>query len=81
MIHESDMLLDRRRLARRLALWRAIAIVAVVAVALAIVDQFGGLVARDHVARLGHPRGSGCGCSPRGSEKAKGGPQSLEVAI
>ncbi len=52
MIHDSDMLLDRRRLVRRLALWRVIAIAAAVAVALAIVGQFGGLVARDHVARL-----------------------------
>ena len=52
MTHDSDMLLDRRRLKRRLALWRAIAIAAVVTVALAIVGQFGGLIARDHVARL-----------------------------
>ena len=52
MTHESDLLVDRRRLKRGLALWRAFAIVALLALVLAVVSQFGALVARDHVARL-----------------------------
>jgi protease-4 len=52
MTHEADLLLDRRRLKRGLALWRALAIAALVVVALAVLGPFDGLVARDHVARL-----------------------------
>ena len=52
MTHESDLLVDRRRLKRGLALWRAVAIVALVAVVLVGVTRFYELPGRDHVARL-----------------------------
>lgn len=50
---DSDILLDRRRLKRRLALWRAVAIVALVAVVLVGYARFNGVLVRDHVARYG----------------------------
>ena len=52
MTHESDMLVERRRLKRGLVLWRLLAIVALVAAVLAGVARFDTLVGRDHVARL-----------------------------
>lgn len=52
MTHESDMLVERRRLKRGLALWRALAIAALVTVVLVGVARIDDLVARDHVARL-----------------------------
>ena len=52
MTHDSDMLVERRRLKRGLALWRALAIAALVTVVLVGVARIDGLVARDHVARL-----------------------------
>ncbi len=55
MTQDSDLLIDRRRLKRGLALWRALAIVALVAVvviALTRVEALTGLVQRDHVAHL-----------------------------
>ncbi len=51
MTLESDFLLDRRRLKRRLTAWRVVAIVALVAALLAVVARFDGWLARDHVAR------------------------------
>jgi protease-4 len=52
MTHDSDMLVERRRLKRGLALWRALAIAALVTVVLVGVARIDDLVARDHVARL-----------------------------
>jgi protease-4 len=50
---ETDLLLDRRRLKRRLFLWRVVALLAVVGALLLAVDRDGELkLARDHVARL-----------------------------
>lgn len=52
MTLDLDVLLDRRRLKRRLAVWRIVAIVALVAVALVGVGRFDGMLVRDHVARF-----------------------------
>lgn len=53
MTLETDLLLDRRRLKRRLLLWRVVALLAVVGALLLAVDRDGELkLARDHVARL-----------------------------
>ena len=53
MTLETDLLLDRRRLKRRLLLWRVAALLAVVGALLLAVDRDGELkLARDHVARL-----------------------------
>jgi protease-4 len=50
---ETDLLLDRRRLKRRLFLWRLVAALAVLgAVLLAIGGEGDAVLARDHVARL-----------------------------
>lgn len=47
-----DAMLDRRRLKRRLSLWRATAVIAVVALVAVAVGRFGGLGLEPHVARL-----------------------------
>ncbi len=52
MTPDSDILIDRRRLARRLALWRIVAIVALVAVAVVAVGRFDTITGRDHLARV-----------------------------
>ena len=52
MSAETDLLLDRRRLKRRLAAWRVAAIVAVVLAVGAWVGRGAGTIARPHVARL-----------------------------
>ena len=53
MTLESDLLLDRRRLKRRLFLWRTVAVLAVVAVGLLAMGRTpGAWLAREHVARL-----------------------------
>lgn len=55
MAIDADTLTDRRRLKRRLLLWRTLAIVAVVALtvtALGRFDGFGGLAGTDYIARL-----------------------------
>lgn len=53
MTLETDLLLDRRRLKRRLFLWRVVALLAVVGALLLAVERDGELnLARDHVARL-----------------------------
>ena len=53
MTLETDLLLDRRRLKRRLFLWRVVALLAVVGALLLAVDRDGELkLSRDHVARL-----------------------------
>lgn len=50
---ETDLLLDRRRLKRRLFLWRALAVLAVIGAGLlAARDDAASMLARDHVARL-----------------------------
>ncbi len=48
---ESDLLLDRRRLKRRLSFWRGFSVLAVLAAVLAVVLRFGG-IEWPHVARL-----------------------------
>ena len=52
MTPDSDILIDRRRLARRLALWRIVAIVALVSVAVVAVGRFDTITSRDHLARV-----------------------------
>lgn len=52
MTPDSDILIDRRRLARRLALWRIVAIVALAAVAVVAVGRFDTITGRDHLARV-----------------------------
>jgi len=49
---ETDLLLDRRRLKRRLFLWRLLALLAVLAVVLVGTSGFGPFGPRRHVARL-----------------------------
>lgn len=49
---DADALLDRRRLKRRLGLWRILAIVALVALVAVSVERFTGVAERAHVARL-----------------------------
>ncbi len=51
MTVDPDILLDRRRLKRRLALWRVVAIVSLVAIVLVAFGRFNGVLVRDHVAR------------------------------
>jgi len=53
MTLETDLLLDRRRLKRRLFLWRTLAVVALVgSLLLAVTNGEGPLLAREHVARV-----------------------------
>lgn len=52
MTHESDILVDRRRLKRGLVLWRVLAVVALVATVVAVFARFDDLAFRDHVARI-----------------------------
>jgi len=51
---DADALLDRRRLKRRLILWRALFVATVLALALVVLDQAGptGVFERDRIARL-----------------------------
>jgi protease-4 len=49
---ETDLLLDRRRLKRRLLFWRVATVVAVVACILAVIGRSSVPALRDHVARL-----------------------------
>jgi protease-4 len=49
---DADGLLDRRRLKRRIAFWRTLAIIASVAVVAVAVERFSGIGDRDRVARL-----------------------------
>ncbi len=51
MTVDPDILLDRRRLKRRLALWRVVAIIALVAIVLVGFARYNGALIRDHVAR------------------------------
>ncbi len=51
MTVDPDILLDRRRIKRRLALWRVLAIVALVAIVLVGFARYNGALIRDHVAR------------------------------
>ena len=53
MTLEPDFLLDRRRLKRRLALWRVLAIVSLVVAVLVGYARFNGELLRDHVVRYG----------------------------
>ncbi|MBM3517905.1 MAG: signal peptide peptidase SppA [Alphaproteobacteria bacterium] len=52
MSFDVDAIVDRRRLKRRLALWRLVAIVAALAVVAIGIGLFGGVPAEDHVAHL-----------------------------
>ncbi len=52
MTHESDLLVDRRRLKRSLVLWRAVAVVTLVAAVFAVIVRSQDFFVRDHVARL-----------------------------
>ncbi len=53
MTPETDLLVDRRRLKRHLAVWRILGIVALLVAVLVALDRFGGGASlRDHVARL-----------------------------
>ncbi len=52
MSHDTDMMVDRRRLKRRIAVWRGLAIVALVAGIIGGVARFEDWAVRDHVARV-----------------------------
>jgi protease-4 len=52
MTLETDLLLDRRRLKRRLVAWRVVAVVAVLAAVLVAIRGGGVAVGRQHLARL-----------------------------
>ena len=52
MSHDTDMIVDRRRLKRRIAVWRGLAIVALVAGVIGGVARFEDWAVRDHVARV-----------------------------
>ena len=52
MTFESDSLIDRKRLKRRLANWRLAAVIAVAGVGLALFARFDAIESRNHVARL-----------------------------
>lgn len=49
---ETDLLIDRRRLKRRLVLWRTLAVLALVGAVLAVVHGRAGVIAGSRVARL-----------------------------
>ncbi len=49
---ESDAVIDRRKLKRRLSVWRLVAIIAVAAAVLVGVARDNGVIPRDHVARI-----------------------------
>ena len=48
----SDWLVDRRRLKRRLTVWQAVAVLGVIAAVMAAVGRFSGLIDGPHVARI-----------------------------
>lgn len=52
MTFESDSLIDRKRLKRRLGLWRLATVLVAVALGLVLVGRLGSLDSGDHVARL-----------------------------
>lgn len=52
MTLDADLILDRRRLKRRLFWWRTLAVVALVGLGLAVYGRFDDVAARDHVSRL-----------------------------
>jgi protease-4 len=49
---ETDLLIDRRRLKRRLVMWRTLAVLALVGAVLVVVHRTGGMLAGPRVARL-----------------------------
>ena len=49
---DSDWLVDRRRLKRRLTWWRALAVIGITAAIIAAVGRVTGLIERAHVARV-----------------------------
>jgi len=52
MTFESDSLIDRRRLKRRLGVWRVAAVVAAAGLLLALFARIDATESRDHVARI-----------------------------
>jgi protease-4 len=52
MAFEADAVVDRRRLKRRLFVWRTLAIVVALALAFYVIDDLYGIERHDHVARL-----------------------------
>jgi protease-4 len=52
MVLDADIVIDRRRIKRRLTLWRVVAVVAVVVAVIAAVGRVGGLYERAHVGRI-----------------------------
>ncbi|MGE5145379.1 MAG: signal peptide peptidase SppA [Candidatus Eiseniibacteriota bacterium] len=52
MTATSDLIIERRRMRRRLAFWRILAIVALAAVAIVLIPRPGGVTRHDHVARV-----------------------------
>jgi protease-4 len=49
---DSDWLVDRRRLKRRLTAWQALAVLGVISAVIAAIARFGGFIDRPHVARI-----------------------------
>lgn len=49
---DSDWLVDRRRLKRRLTAWQAMAVLGVIAAVIAAIGRFSGFIDRPHVARI-----------------------------
>ena len=48
----ADLILERRRIRRRLALWRIVAIIAVVAAIIALIPRAVGPISGEHLARI-----------------------------
>ncbi len=52
MVLDADIVIDRRRIKRRLTLWRIVAVVAVMVAVIAAVGRVGGLYERAHIGRI-----------------------------
>lgn len=49
---DSDWLVDRRRLKRRLTVWQTVAVIGIIVSVLAAIGRFSGVIDRPHVARI-----------------------------
>ena len=49
---ETDQIVDRRRLKRRLGVWRLVAVLSVIAAGVVLASRFEGIPGRPYVARL-----------------------------